>query len=86
MGLSRLEWHEHAGGLIARVVSYVSDTDTHPAYMRFAHVNIYPHHIRRRHGQVFVEFQFYKQNYEQSWHDSIEAAKLHVEAVFALYD
>lgn len=54
--------------------------------MRFAHVNIYPHHIRRRYDQVFVEFQFYKQNYEQSWHDSIEAAKLHVEAVFALYD
>jgi hypothetical protein len=54
--------------------------------MRFAHVNIYPFHIRRRPDQVFVEFQFYKQNYEQSWHDSIEAAKLHVEAVFALYD
>ena len=86
MGLRQLEWHAHANGWVARVVSYVSVTDTHPVYMRFAHVNIYPFHIRRRPDQVFVEFQFYKQNYEQSWHDSIEAAKLHVEAVFALYD
>ena len=86
MGLRRLEWHEHNSGWVARAAEYKSDTDQHPAYHRFAHVNIYPFHIRRRYDQVFVEFQFYKQNYEQSWHDSIEAAKLHVEAVFALYD
>jgi hypothetical protein len=54
--------------------------------MRFAHINLYEGHHRRIAGKHFVEFQFYKQNYDKSYHDSIDAAKLHVEAIFALSD
>jgi hypothetical protein len=86
MGSRQLEWHEQREGQwVARVAEYKS-VGSKPTYMRFAHVNIRPFHIRHRPGQIFVEFQFYKQSYEQSWHDSMDAAKLHVEAVFALYD
>ncbi len=51
--------------------------------LRYAHVNIHPFHIPRREGKVFVEFQT-RNNKDRSWHDSIEAAKLYVEAIFAL--
>ena len=50
--------------------------------MRYAHVNIYPWPIKRIKDKVFVDMQRGAPNH--SWHDSIEAAKLHVEAIFAL--
>lgn len=83
MGLDKLEWHPHAGGWVARLVTAKGNT------RRFAHVNIYDWSVTRHRpkGAVPVQFQFYKSGYDISWHDSIEAAKLHVEAIFALdYD
>ena len=87
MGLSQLEWHEHAGGWVARVVS-----DTHKT-RRYAHVNIYDWAVKaswglkNKHNKIPVQFQFYKQGYDVTWHDDIDSAKLHVEAIFALtYD
>ena len=80
MGLkSQLEWHEHAGGWIARLIN---DKYTR----RYAHINIYDWSMDRRksNGKFPVQFQFYKQGYDVTWHDSVEAAKLHVEAIFAL--
>jgi hypothetical protein len=78
MGLRQLEWHEQKNnGWVARV-KYSNDK-----YRRYGHVNIVPLGVKIR-GEVFVELLGYEHNYEQSWHDSIEAAKLHVEAIFAL--
>ena len=80
MGLKELEWHEQKNnGWVARI-KYSNDK-----YRRHAHVNIVPLGVKVR-GKVFVELLGYEHNYAQSWHDSIEAAKLHVEAIFALDD
>jgi len=81
MGLSQLEWHEHAGGWVARLVNDKGSS------RRFAHVNIYDWAVKRKGALVPVQFQFYKQGYDVTWHDDIDSAKLHVEAIFALtYD
>ena len=81
MGLAILEWHEHnAGGWVARI-KYSNDK-----YRRYAHVNIYDWDVKcsRQTNAVPVQFQFYKQGYDVTWHDSVDSAKLHVEAIFAL--
>jgi hypothetical protein len=78
MGLRQLEWHENRAAQWVARIKHSNDK-----YRRFAHVNIVPLGIKVR-GKVFVELLGYEHNYEQSWHDSIEAAKLHVEAIFAL--
>jgi hypothetical protein len=78
MGLRQLEWHEHAGGWVARAVS-----DTHKT-RRYAHVNIFDWAVKRKGALVPVQFQFYKQGYDVTWHNDIDSAKLHVEAIFAL--
>ena len=82
MGLDKieLEWHKHGAGWVARLVSHKQYT------RRFAHVNIFDWAVCRHkpQGVIPVQFQFYKEGYDVTWHDSIEAAKLHVEAVFAL--
>lgn len=79
MGLKQLEWHEHnAGGWVARI-KYSNDK-----YRRYAHVNIFDWAVKHKGHMVPAQFQFYKQGYDVTWHDSIEAAKLYVEAIFAL--
>lgn len=86
MGLRQLEWHAHGkDGWLARTVQSYFDGKSKPMTLRYAHVNIYSFSIPRRKGKVLVEFQTYN-NQDKSWHDSIEAAKLHVEAIFALED
>jgi hypothetical protein len=83
MGLRQLEWHEQRNeGWVARTVETYFEGRSKPLTFRYAHVNIYPWHIKRIKDKVFVEFQTH--NYAQSWHDSLDAAKLHVEAIFAL--
>jgi hypothetical protein len=80
MGLRQLEWHEGKNGAWVARVKYSNDK-----YRRFAHVNIYEWDVKRNGRRaVPVQFQFYTHGYEVTWHDSIEAAKLHVEAIFAL--
>ena len=59
------------------------DGKSQPITRRYAHVNIHPSHIPRREGKVLVEFQT-RNNHDKSWHDSIDAGKLYVEAIFAL--
>jgi hypothetical protein len=84
MGLERyqLEWHQHREGWVARAESVEKRNGVPRTTMRYAHVNIYPWPIKRIKDKVFVDMQRGAPNH--SWHDSIEAAKLHVEAIFAL--
>jgi hypothetical protein len=83
MGLKTLEWHEQKNdGWVARSVETFFGGQSIPLSMRYAHVNIYPWHIKRVKNKVFVEMQ--RGVPDHSWHDSIEAAKLYVEAIFAL--
>ena len=89
MGLRRLEWHEGKNG--AWVARIAIPYDTNPEklkYQRFADVNIFDwigYIPRKQHkGKVPVLFTPVHYGAETQWYDSIEAAKLHVEAVFAL--
>ena len=87
MGLDKgyLEWlpHKHDGQWIARISKKNGDS---LVTRRFAHINIPTHGVRMQPDKVFVEFQYYKQNYERHLCDSIEEAKILVEAIFALED
>jgi hypothetical protein len=84
MGLKTLEWHEQKNnGWVARTVETYFEGRSNPMTFRYAHVNIHPFHIPRREGKVLVEFQT-RNNHDKSWHDSIDAGKLYVEAIFAL--
>ena len=80
MGLKQLEWHEQKNnGWVARI-DYGNNR-----FYRYAHVNIYDWDVKRNgRGVVPVQFQFHKQGYDVTWHDDIDSAKLHVEAIFAL--
>ena len=87
MGLTRLEWHEGKNGAwVARVAIHRDDSETR--YGRFADVNLLDwvgYITRQQHkGKVPVLFTPVHYGAETIWFDSIEAAKLHVEAVFAL--
>ncbi len=86
MGLRQLEWHEHAGGWVARIAvteeNFAGRKVTQ--YRRYAHVNIFNWAVKRKGALVPVQFQFYKQGYDVTWHEDIDSAKLHVEAIFAL--
>ena len=86
MGLKQLEWiaHGHNRWIARLAITSATNVEDESRYRRYAHVNILPFHIKARQGKVFVEFQGYTHNYEQSWHDSIDAGKLYVEAIFAL--
>jgi hypothetical protein len=86
MGLNQLEWHKHAGGWVARIALNGDADSKSTAYRRYAHVNIYDWSMKRGRSQIPVQFQFYKQGYDVTWHDDIDSAKLHVEAIFALDD
>jgi hypothetical protein len=85
MGLRQLEWHEGKhGAWVARVVL------SNGKYRRFADVNSFDwvgYATRNmRKGKVPVMFTPVHYGQDVEWHDSIEAAKLYVEAIFALDD
>lgn len=91
MGLKRgtLEWHEQKnGGWMARIAIPFDTKDDRVKYRRYAHVNIFDWAVRPkgRSNAVPVQFQFYKQGYDTTWHEDIDSAKLYVEAIFALSD
>lgn len=87
MGLNYLEWHEQSdGGWVARMAIPFVTNPQRTKYRRFAHVNMFDWAVKPRKGsrKIPVQFQFYKQGYDVTWHDDIDSAKLHVEAIFAL--
>jgi lipid II:glycine glycyltransferase (peptidoglycan interpeptide bridge formation enzyme) len=87
MGLKYLEWHEQSNdGWVARMVIPFDTNPVRTKYRRFAHVNMFDWIINRTKDKrgVPVQFQFYKQGFDVTWHDDIDSAKLHVEAIFAL--
>lgn len=86
MGLKgyQLVWHRHGEGWVAR--AELPNLDTVPSRgkmrtYRFANVNIRPWHLDHRHGKVYVDVSYTMQTH---WADSIDDAKIWVEAVFAL--
>ena len=74
----------HNDGWLARLESHERRNDAPRTTYRYAHVNIYPWSMRRIKGKVLVDMQ--RGDPDITWHDSIEDAKLHVEALFALED
>ncbi len=95
MGLATLEWqqqHCRRTGRMGWVVRVATPYDTEPGkgagrvrYRRFAHIDILPQWAEHIKGKHFVEVIDVTSNTtEGSWHDSIEDAKLYVEAMFAL--
>ncbi|CAB5219958.1 hypothetical protein UFOVP232_12 [uncultured Caudovirales phage] len=88
MGLKNFElvWHPQGNdGWLARLEHKEEDTGKIRTTYRFAHVNIYSWSVKRVKGKVLVDMQF-GHTPDMTWHDSIDAAKLHVEALYALYD
>ncbi len=86
MGLAKLEWFEQAGGWIARAALPYDTSPVRTKFRRVAHIDIYPFHVQPKKGKHYVHLQNYFGHGVQTetWHDSVEAAKLHVEAIFAL--
>lgn len=83
MGLERynLVWHPHGDGFVGR--AELRDTDSaRLSTFRFAHVGIYPWHIKKQKGRVYAEIVSRVQ--QAHWLDSIYDAKIWVEAIFAL--
>ena len=88
MGLRQLEWHEGNRGMWTARVRIATDAYGSFKYRRYADVNSfewvgYATRIKRK-GKVPVMFTPVKYGQDLSWHDSIEDAKLYVEAIFAL--
>lgn len=81
----QLVWHPHGdGGWVARAELRSDPTDnTKVRTYRFAHVNIVPWHIDHKHGKVYADVSWTPVR-TTHWLDSIEDAKLWVEAIFAL--
>ncbi len=95
MGLATLEWQQqqcrHTGrmGWVVRVATPHYPEPGKSAegvrYRRFAHIDILPDWARRIKGKHYVELiDAIRGTTETTWHDSIEDAKLYVEAMFAL--
>ena len=89
MGLKQLEWHAGAEGRwVARIAIPYDTNPTRTKYQRFADINVFDWigYIERRKqkGRVPVMFTPVHYGAETLWFDSVEAAKLHVEAIFAL--
>ena len=83
-----VEWVPHGNkgdAFIGRIVMPYSDGSRVSKTRRFAHINIFPWNVKKR-GNVFLHYQDYKQNHDELWFDTIDEAKLHAEAVFALAD
>jgi hypothetical protein len=80
-----LVWHPHGdGGWVAR--AELRDGAPSRGKMltyRFAHVNIEPWHIDHKHGKVYADVSWTPVR-TTHWLDSIEDAKLWVEALYAL--
>ena len=83
MGLRTLEWHAGKNGAWVARIGFGDGK-----YRRFADVNMFDWvgaGTRRLHkGKVPVMFTPVHYGQDVEWHDSVEAAKLHVEAIFAL--
>jgi hypothetical protein len=89
MGLATLEWHEGKNGTwVARIAIPYDTNGERTKYRRFADINVFDwvgDKTRKKHkGKVPVQFQPVVYDSELTWHDSIEDAKLYVEAMFAL--
>ena len=90
MGLRQLEWHEGKHGAWTARVHITTDANGSYKYRRYADVNVRAWiglntQIKHR-NKIPVQFMPDNIGNEVTWHDSIEAAKLHVEAIFALDD
>ena len=90
MGLRQLEWYEGKNGAwVARAAVTIDNTGRFK-YRRYADVNAYDwvgyRAIKEHKGKIPVILAPAAYGAEPTWHDSIEAAKLHVEAIFALDD
>ena len=81
MGLRQLEWCEHGKGWVARIAVPYDTNEDRVKYRRYAHVEIYDLLDERIAGKVFARLT--NPNNEH-YLDSIEDAKLWVEANFAL--
>ncbi len=90
MGLRQLEWHEGKHGSWVARVHIATDANGSFKYRRFADVNSYDWigYIQqyRFRNKIPVVISPAAYGVEPTWHDSIEAAKLYVEAIFALDD
>ena len=71
---------------MARIAIPFDTKNDRVKYRRYAHVNIYDWPIKRKGSMVPLQFQFYKQGYDVTWHEDIDSAKLYAEAIFALSD
>jgi hypothetical protein len=90
MGLRQLEWHEGKNDTwVARVAVAIDNTGRFK-YRRVAAVNLFVwignRAIKEHKGKIPVVFAPAAYGAEPTWHDSIEAAKLYVEAILALDD
>jgi len=78
-----LVWHRHGDGFVARAELRDGAESTKTRTYRFAHVNIHPWYIDRRHSKVYADVSWTPVR-TTHWLDSIEDAKLWVEALYAL--
>lgn len=87
MGLNKYElvWYQQSGEgeWVARLET--PDKDVSPKTIRFAHVGIYNWSFRPIKNKVLAEVLLLRP-YEHHYADSVEDAKIWVEAVFALLD
>ena len=82
MGLRQLEWFELRDDEWMARIKYANGKTR-----RYAHVNIYDWSVKRKaNGMVPLQFQFYKQGHEVTWHEDIDTAILYAKAIFALED
>ena len=89
MGLKQLEWHEGKNGAwVARIAIPYDTNAERTKYRRYADVNSFDwvgyRAIKEHKGKIPVILAPAAYGAEPTWHDSIEAAKLYVEAIFAL--
>lgn len=92
MGLKTLEWHrqqcQHTGrmGWVASIATHpTSGPRSRGGYRRFANVDILPDWVPRVKDKCYVQIlNYWGAELESGWHDSVDAAILYVEALFAL--
>ena len=91
MGLAQLEWYqqsEQRPGYTSWVARIETPSTVNPdlkRYLRYAHINMLPWHTKHKRGKHVVDLlDMHKAEEQLYWFDSIEDAKLFVEAIFAL--
>ena len=91
MGLAQLEWHQQSEqrprytAWVARVETPSTVNPDVKRYRRYAHINMLPWHVEHKKGKHVVDLlDAFKAAEQYYWFDSIEDAKLFVEAIFAL--